>query len=111
MKILINTTFTPYNEATVIKPTALLWAFRNSGHREVLINNAFTLRVFETFGIDKTELYLARLREALKGNKNTLSIEDNTTYSISFGDYYNLFNAPFPDQRVVLLETTFKIVK
>lgn len=111
MKILINTTFTPYNTATVVKPTALLWTFRNSGHREVIVNNAYTIKVFETFGIDKTDLYVSKIKLALKGKPANLQITDDTTYSISFGDYYSLFNANFPEQRVVLLETNFQIIK
>lgn len=104
MKIVSNTTFTPYNKNTRIKPTQPVWAIRNTGNVNAFINGS-RLPVGSFFGIDALPLLIPVIENLIKGGEK-INIINDTEFEVTFEEVYSL---AIP--QVTLIETSFKFFK
>lgn len=107
--VIINTTFTPYNKAAQVKPTALLWVMRNTGSSNMFINGTYRVVPYDEFGIDASHLAAGAVKRAIFKSKQPFTIEQTTQFDITFGAPGPIFITGQPGQQLLLIQTTFKI--
>lgn len=107
MKVVTNTTFTPYStDGVVIKPLHPVWILKNTGYYVAVINGAIRIKPGDFFGIDALPLMIPVIQSHMKSGEK-IEIVNDTQFTINFPD---VLPGGYPPQ-VTLIETSFTIVK
>ncbi|MEO5889740.1 MAG: hypothetical protein ABIQ31_05770 [Ferruginibacter sp.] len=106
MKIIANTTFTPYNKDSIIKPTHPVWILKNTGFYDCFVNDSIRLGPGDFFGIDSLPLLIPIIQNELKNGKK-INLINETQFTVSFGAYATGLTY----SQVTLIETSYSIIK
>ena len=110
MKIVVSTTFTPYNNDADIQPGSPLWLLYNSGKKSVVLNEVFTLSFASAWGVDTTPLYRQQIASFINTGK-TFKIQHDFTIRLRFTENIIVNLPTVPDKQTVLIQTNFKIFR
>lgn len=110
MKIIIETTFTPYGKDVIINPSAPIWVLKNTGSSAVLIDNNYLMLPVESFGVDVSLISSANIT-AMASGLQPAKVEHQKSYAINFQpDQYAAYPGA-PAFQVLLIETKYLVKK
>jgi hypothetical protein len=106
MRIKLNTTFTPYNKETSIKPKHPLWMIKNNNGTVLYINDDFLLQgTYGQMGVDAMKVLVPIIQHYIDtGGKEKIEIINDTQFKVSGS---KIFNGPID---FTLIETSIEIV-